>query len=173
MEPLGEALYRQATERFVALVGSVVERLGATRGPDREAPPRQVELTSGFRAKRRFQFHDLLTVASPSIWTRLADVVRTRGALVEATKEDAGGYGLRLISTNSARVANDLAERVRESRRTIEAELSAILREAVASAERALERAQERYGEGDHAVRAEIERLRDLHERASSLRPVA
>ncbi len=170
VEPLGEALYRQATERFVALVGSVVERLGASADPDLGGLPREVVPASGFRAKRRFHFHDLLTLQEPSVVTRLADAVRTRGALVDAVKKGAGEYLERLVSTNSARIANDLAERVQESRRGVEAELSTMLRDTVAAAERSLERAQQRHRDGERAVQAELGRLRDLHRRASSLR---
>jgi len=68
-----------------------------------------------------------------------------------------------------ARVQNDLIERVRESRRRLEAEIRARLSEAVRSATSALERAKARRAEGDASVAAEVRRLQEWRLRARQI----
>ena len=82
-------------------------------------------------------------------------------------------YLERLLSSNSARIQNDLVERVRESRRRLEAEIRSRLSEAVQTAVSALERAKARHAEGEASVAAEIERLDGLRHSAQRIGGVA
>jgi hypothetical protein len=64
-----------------------------------------------------------------------------------------------LLETNSERVRNDLEERVTKSRRSLEAEIRAVLRELSAVAERALARARAAHAAGAPSVESSLERL--------------
>ncbi|MGZ6988707.1 MAG: hypothetical protein ACXVH0_07085, partial [Thermoanaerobaculia bacterium] len=92
-----------------------------------------------------------------------------RGALRRAASRDAAAYLERLLSSNSARIQNDLIERVRESLRRLEAEIRSRLSEAVRSAVSALERAKARQAEGEASVAAELGRLDGLKHRAQRI----
>jgi hypothetical protein len=99
------------------------------------------------------------------------DRVRTPEALRGAVRRDVAGYLERLLSSNSARILNDLIERVRESRRRLEAEIRSRLSDAVRSAVSALDRARARQAEGETCVAAEVERLKELCATAERLAP--
>jgi hypothetical protein len=170
VEPRAEELYRQATGRFIELANGFLARLRASGDPALTRLPDGLPAEAHFRAKRRFYFTDLLSVASrgPEAW--LLGMVRPRRAALAAAQRDAAEYLERLLDTNSARVSNDLIDRVAESRRSLEGDLSALLREIATSAEHALEQARERHRAGDAAVRAELERLESLQQRVDALR---
>ena len=169
VEPLAERLYRGAMERFTARVNDILRHLAESRESALGNVSPEFALDLGFRTRSRFYFHDLLTLTAPGAGTWLLDRVRSRRGLVDAVRADATGYLERLLFTNSARVANDLAERVLESRRRLEAEVLAALRNLSASAERSLNEAQRLRSAGDAAVRGEIERLESLRARAKAL----
>jgi hypothetical protein len=96
----------------------------------------------------------MMTVATPKLATRLAGITGSRRL---ASRKSATEYLARLLTTNSARVANDFSERVLESRRRIQSELQEHLRTIVSSAERALSRANERRALDERAVERELE----------------
>jgi hypothetical protein len=169
VEPLAERLYRGAVERFAALVNGVLRELEQTGEGALSASPRSVDAELGLCKKKRFQFHELLTLSEPNAGAWLLDRVRGRRGRMEAAKEHASTYLVRLLSTNSARVANDLVERVLESRRRLESEVAAGLRDLLASAERSAEQARRWHAEGAEAVRAERDRLHALRERVALL----
>ncbi len=164
--PVAEALYRATAERFLALGDEFLGRFLASEmvGPDRLPPGLGHE--AGFRAKSGLFYTELLAVAEPSVISWLADRMRPVAATRRAVARDAAAYLDRLLATNSARAQNDLVERVRESRRLLEAEIRARLVEALRSATGALERARARRAEGDASVAAELERLREWESRA-------
>jgi hypothetical protein len=64
-----------------------------------------------------------------------------------------------LLETNSERVRNDLEERVTRSRRSLEAEIRAVLRELSAVAERALARARAAHAAGAPSVESSLKKL--------------
>ncbi len=70
--------------------------------------------------------------------------------------------GLRLLDTNSSRVINDLAERVRESGRRLRGEIGTLLRAVTPTARLAADRAKESRERGEDAVHAELVRLEQL-----------
>lgn len=71
-EPRAEALYREGVERFVELVDAVQARLAGLPGLEDLS---RFALESGLRAKSRFYYTDMLTVAPASSAARLLDVV--------------------------------------------------------------------------------------------------
>jgi hypothetical protein len=165
-QPAAEALYRGAAERFLSLGNEFLRRFleHGELGP--ETFPAELGSEAGFRAKSRLFYTELLAVARPSLLSWVLDRLRTRGSLRGAVLRDAGAYLERLLSSNSARIQNDLVERVRESRRRLEFEIRSRLSEAVRSAVSALARAKARHAEGEASVAAELARLDDLKRRA-------
>jgi predicted GTPase len=168
-QPAAEALYRGAAERFLALGNEFLRRFveHAELGP--EMFPAELGPEAGFRAKSRLFYTELLAVAQPSTFSWVLDRFRTPGALRRAVGRDAAAYLERLLSSNSARIQNDLIERVRESRRRLEAEIRSRLSEAVQSAVSALERAKARHAEGEASVAAELGRLDGLRRSAQRI----
>jgi GTP-binding protein EngB required for normal cell division len=161
-QPAAEALYRGAAERFLALGNEFLRRFLEHEKLGPETFPAELGPEAGFRAKSRLIYTELLAVAEPSLLSWVLDRVRTRGALRRAASRDAAAYLERLLSSNSARIQNDLIERVRESRRRLEAEIRARLSEAIRSATSALERAKARHAEGEASVAVELGRLDGL-----------
>jgi GTP-binding protein EngB required for normal cell division len=155
-QPAAEALYRGAAERLLALGNEFLQRFVeyAELGP--ETFPAELGHEAGFRAKSRLYYTDLLAVAQPSPFSWVLDRFRTTASLRRAASRDAAAYLERLLSSNSARIQNDLIERVCESRRRLEAEIRSRLSEAVRSAAGALERAKARLIEGEASVAAEL-----------------
>jgi hypothetical protein len=78
-----------------------------------------------------------------------------RGGIVRDAKE----FLDHLLEVNSSRMQSDVDERVRESRRKLEAEIKGVLREASAIADRALTRARTSQAVGAPAVKAALARL--------------
>lgn len=166
-EPRAEALYQQAVTRFVALVNEFQEGLRSWGLED--LPPLAPD--TRFRARSGFYFTGMLTVAPESAGRSLLDLVRPREQRRRAIERDALRYLERLFEVNTARITNDFRDRVMESRRLLEREMRARLREVVESAERAARRAREIQAAGAEAVRVERERLRRLRTELERLRP--
>ena len=168
-QPAAEALYRGAAERFLALGNEFLRRFLKSGELGPETFPAELGPEAGFRAKSRLFYTELLAVAQPSPFSWVLDRFRTPGALRRAVGRDAAAYLERLLSSNSARIQNDLIESVRESRRRLEAEIRVRLSEAVRSATSALERAKARHAEGEASVAAEFGRLDGLRLRAQQI----
>jgi hypothetical protein len=170
VEPRAEELYRRATGRFTELANDFLACLRTTGDGALSRLPASIPPEARFRVKRQFYFTELLTIASPDPATWLVGLLGPRRLARAAARRDAAAYLDRLVRANGARVANDLIDRVAESRRRLEAELAALLREVATSAERALERARERHAAGAEAIRAELDRLDALRDRLLALR---
>ncbi len=170
-QPAAEALYRGAAECFLALGNEFLRRFLEHEELGPETFPKELGPEAGFRAKSRLFYTELLAVAQPSPFSWVLDRFRTRGALRRAVSRDAAAYLERLLSSNSARIQNDLIERVRESRRRLEAEIRSRLSEAVQSAASALDRAKARHAEGEASVAAELGRLDGLRCSAQPIGP--
>jgi ribosome biogenesis GTPase A len=168
-QPAAEALYRGAAERFLALGNEFLRRFLKSGELGPETFPKELGPEAGFRTKSRLFYTELLAVAQPSPFSWVLDRLRTPGALRRAVSRDAAAYLERLLSSNSARIQNDLIERVRESRRRLEAEIRSRLSEAVQSAVSALERAKARHAEGEVSVAAELGRLDGLRRSAQRI----
>ena len=77
-------------------------------------------------------------------------------------ERDAEEFVDQLLEVNSARVQSGVTERVRESRRKLEAEIKAVLQGAVNAAEFALARAREAQSIGAAAVQASLAHLDEV-----------
>ena len=97
------------------------------------------------------------------------DLVRGRERTVRALVDRVGRYLARILESNSSRIANDLSERVVESRARLESQVRAALRRVVSVAEEAIERARIRRAEGAGAVEAELQSLESLSQRTKAL----
>jgi GTP-binding protein EngB required for normal cell division len=144
VEPRAEELYLRATDRFVALARDFLHRV--------EAGEEDVEIEQHFRKRRGFYFTSLMGLTGRPPGAALVDFARSARKQRERARRDANGYLRRLLETNSARVANDLNDRVLESRRLLEREIRSVLDGATASAERALDRARVSHRDGSAAV---------------------
>jgi len=166
-EPKAEVLYRDAVGRFVELSNQFQDTL--TEIPGLDALPR-LSAEVGFRAKSRFHYTEMLTVAPVAIGNWLLDLVSLRARRLRAIERDARRYLERLLEVNSARLKNDFLDRVVESRRLLEKEIRDRLRGLSASAERALEEARRARAAGTQAVNAKLERIRALRSEVEALR---
>jgi len=168
--PAAETLYRKAAERFAVLANEFLERLASSEGA-LAGLPRTVNVDLGFRTAGRLYYTELmhLTGRSPLRW--LTDLVLPAAMARRRIEQEADGRVERLLHTNATRVMNDLDERVRESRRKLQGEIQAYLREVYESADRALRRARLRRGAGESAVDAAAARLQALRSRVEVLRP--
>ena len=107
----------------------------------------------------RFYFHVMETMATPaSPLLLIFDLVLGGLGLQNGIIRDAQEFLDHLLEVNSSRVQNDVDERVRESRRKLEAEIKGLLREASA-ADRALARARAVQAAGAADVKKALGRL--------------
>lgn len=166
--PAAEQLYRTAAQRFVEVANGFLERLAASDAA-LAGLPRSVSPEVGFRTASRFYSTELmhLTGRSPLQW--LADLVQPGARARRRLERDVGDYLERLLTTNTARILNDLDDRVLESRRRLEAEIRGYLHEVCSSAERALQQARTRQAAGKQAVEAEVERLDSIRRQLDAL----
>lgn len=156
-QPAGEAIYREAADRFVALGNQFLVRLAAV--PELSGLPRALPPVVGLRAKSNLYYTELLPATRPGVGRALLDLVLPRGRRARAIERDARAYLRRLLETNTARIVNDLRARVTDSRQRLESDLVALLRGARESAERGLARARDARARGDEEVRAQLRRI--------------
>jgi Xaa-Pro aminopeptidase len=137
--------------------------LAETGVPGLEPLPEELGQEQSLRAQSHFYFHVMENVATPaSPLLLISDLVLgglgLRGGIVRDAQEFLG----HLLEVNSSRVQNDVDERVRESRKRLEAEIRELLREASAIADRALARARQAQAAGVPAVEAALTRLETI-----------
>jgi GTP-binding protein EngB required for normal cell division len=155
-----EEAFRKTAKRFVELANEFLHRLGETDVPGLEELPEDLGSNQGLSVRSQFHFHVIERVAAPAspllfIADLLLGGIGLRGGIVR----DAQEFLDHLLEVNSSRVQNDVEERVRESRRELEAEIKGVLREASAIADRALTRARTAQDVGAPAVKAALVRL--------------
>jgi hypothetical protein len=155
-EPVGEQLYTEATKRFVTQTNTFLAELLARDG----GPGPQLDVQAGFHKRSGFFYAHLMSRTHVGLWTWLGDVLRFR--LVPRVRRHAAEYLRELLYANTMRIVGDLGDRVLESRRALEREVTRRLAEAVAAAERALANARERHAAGATAVSADLVRLAGL-----------
>ena len=154
-----EEAFHKATRRFVELGDDFLRRLAASGLPEFGQLPDHLG-SNGLRAKSDFHFHLIERVAAPaSPFLFVGDLVCGLIGYRRGILSDADEFLDQLMEVNSSRVQSDVDARVRESRSILETEIKALLREAVAIAERALERARATQAAGETAVGASLERL--------------
>jgi hypothetical protein len=165
-----EAAYRETASRFVTVGNEFLERLARSGEIPVENLPRALPLEAGFRTGSRFYFHELPALAQGTpIVDWWLDRLRPPGRTRRGVRLAARTYLTQLLEMNATRVANDLDERVLESRRRLQAELSALLESVFASADRALTRARAAHAAGADAVRGAVARMLVLRREALAL----
>src|SRR6516162_8688133 len=97
-----------------------------------------------------------MRITSPSLLRFLRYLTAPARRSLQLIETEVFEYLHRLVSTNAARAESDFEDRVLGSRRRFEVGIRSRLKEANASAERALERAKER--RGSRAARARSDR---------------
>jgi GTPase Era involved in 16S rRNA processing len=152
--------FRKTAQRFVELGNDFLNRLGDARIPGLENLPEELSSDRGLRSRSQFHFHVIERVAAPaSPLLFVSDVVvgalGIRGGMVR----DAQEFLDQLLEVNSSRVQSDVDERVRESRKELEAELTGLLGQASDIAELSLSRARAAQAEGAPVVEAALARL--------------
>jgi GTP-binding protein EngB required for normal cell division len=148
MRPVAEQLYSDAMDRFVGLANDFLAKSSGVAAT-------ALDGESGFRVPPRAFFTELLsfTGRSPIRW--IADFVRGKRGM----RSEVSRYFSWVLEVNAHRVASDLNDRVAQSRRLLEQEIRARLREVAAVSQRALEGARRSSAAGEPAVRAELARL--------------
>jgi predicted GTPase len=169
-EANAEELYIVVTQRFVNLVNGLLQRISEEQSADFAHLPKSLDAAKGFRARSRFYFHDMITIAQPaSPLLYSIDVLMGALHLRRWFRRDAEGFLEKLLDTNASRVQGDAEQRVVESRLHLESDVRKLLREVSASAEQALTNAREIMAAGENAVAAELERLREMGEEIGGL----
>ena len=162
IERRAEELYSAAMDRFVSLTQDFLRRIDSHEA--NEAAD-EVAAEQRFRKRRQFFFTGLWMLTGRPPGAAIVDLLRTAAQKRDRALRDAHSYLRRLFESNSARVANDLRERVLESRRSLEGEIRRILDRATRSAERALKLARTSHDAGASAVERELGRLAEARER--------
>lgn len=164
-EPRTQALYRDAVARFLELLDTL--RLGlAASGLTGLGP---LDTDAVLTTRTSFFFTELLRAAPASPAKRLLDALVPSRWRRRAIASDANEYLVRVLGTNTARVTNDFAERVAESRRALEGQLRQQLAEIASTAERAVERARQAQAAGEEAVGRRLETLREARVAVTAL----
>jgi len=151
IEPRAERMYAKAVERFIALSRDFVGQFGDVA--------ERIDFDQTFRTRRRFFFTTLSALTGRLPGASVVDVFRTRSSFLAKTLRDGEMFLRRLLNANSARVANDLTDRVLESRRRLESEIRRQLQNLVAAATRAAERARAMQESGADRVKGELDDL--------------
>ncbi len=160
IEPRAEELYSAAMKRLVGLGQDFLQRVNAAD---------EIGIEQRFRTRRGFYFTGLWTLTSRPPGAFVVDIFRSAARQRKRAGRDAHAYLQRLFESNSARVANDLRERVLESRRVLEAQIRSALDRATKSGERALDRARASQEAGASAVERDIRRLDEARVRLREL----
>jgi Dynamin family len=155
-----EDAYCRITNRFTDLANDFLTRARNLGGAEMASLPKGLEPEQDFRTRSEFRFHEYIELANPASPLRhVADLMLGMGFAHGVIAADAHQVLDRLFETNSERVRNDLEKRVTESRRRLEAEIRALLREISAVAERALARARITQAAGAATVELALNRL--------------
>jgi dynamin family protein len=155
-----EKAYCQITKRFTDLANGFLAQARHLGSAEMAYLPKELESGQDFRTDSEFRFYEYIELASPASPLRyVADLLLGLVFAHSVIAADAHEFLDRLLETNSERVRNDLEHRVTESRRHLEAEIRAMLRELSAVAERALARARTAHAAGKAAVELSLQRL--------------
>ena len=167
-----EELFCKTCQRFVEYGNDFLQRLANTGIPGLETLPEELRHGQSLPAQSHFYFHVMENVATPaSPLLLVSDLVLGGLGLRGGIVRDAQEFLDQLLEVNSSRVQNDVDERVRESRRKLQAEIKGVIREASAIADRALARARAVQAAGAPAVHAELTRLESVQREVLALIP--
>jgi len=152
--------FRKAAKRFVELANEFLQRLGESDLPGLEELPEDLGADQRLSSRSQFRFHVIERVAAPaSPLVFISDLALGGVGIRDGIVRDAQEFLDQLLEVNASRVQSDVDERLRESRRKLETEVKALLREASAIADRALARARVAQAAGTPGVHEELARL--------------
>ncbi|MGC9157721.1 MAG: dynamin family protein [Terracidiphilus sp.] len=156
----GERQYNAVALRFVEMGNGFLKKLAAAGLGKLARMPHALDPEKGLRVRSRFTFEELIGTAQPSSPLRwIADVFLPFLGRRKVITNEAREFLRYLLEVNSARVQNDVLNRIQESRGRLEAEIRKLLHEVSRIAEQALERARKVKEEGTSAVQSAMERL--------------
>lgn len=166
----GECQYRAVAHRFVEMGNDFLRKLVDAGFSELARMPHALDPDKGLSVRSSFVYEKFLGTAHPPSPLRwLADaflpLVGGRKFITNAARE----FLRRLLEVNSARVQNDVLNRIQESRERLGVEIRKLLHEVRRIAEQALDRAQKVKEEGTPAVQSAIEQLNRLEREVSAL----
>jgi len=166
----GERQYRAVALRFVEMGNNFLKKLVDAGLSELTRMPHALDPEKGFRIRSRFIFEDFIGTAQPPSPLRwLADVLLPLVGARRVITNEAREFLQHLLEINSARVQNDVLNRIQESRDRLEVEIRKLLHEISRIAEQALDRARKVKEEGTPAVQSGIEQLNRLERDVSAL----
>ena len=166
----GERQYRAVALRFVEMGNNFLRKLAEAGLGELTRMPHALDPERGLQGRSRFIFEDFIGTAQPPSPLRwLADIFLPLVGGRKLITNDAREFLRHLLEVNSARVQNDVLNRVQDSRGRLEAEIRKLLHEISRIAEQALDRARKVKEEGAPAVQSAIERLNRLERDVSAL----
>jgi GTP-binding protein EngB required for normal cell division len=169
-EQNAEKAYCQITKRFTELANDFLVRARSIGSTEMAYLPKELGFEQDFRTRSEFCFHEYIELANPASPVRyVADLILGIVFAHSVIAADAHEFLDRLLETNSERVRNDLENRVTESRRRVESEIRAMLRELGAVVERALARARTAHQAGTSAVESSLKRLAEVEAELKAL----
>jgi predicted GTPase len=166
----GEHQYRAVATRFVEMGNNFLKKLAGAGLSELTRMPHALDPEEGLRVRSRFVFEDFIGTAQPPSPLRwLADVFLPLVGARKVITNEAREFLRHLLEINSARVQNDVLNRIQDSRGRFEAEIRKLLHEVSRIAEQALDRARKVKEEGTPAVQSAIGRLNRIEKDVSAL----
>jgi predicted GTPase len=166
----GERQYRAAALRFVEMGNNFLKKLADAGLNELTRMPHALDAEKGLRVRSTFTFEDFIGTAQPPSPLRwLADVFLPLVCARKVITNEAREFLRHLLEINSARVQNDVLNRIQDSRGRLEAEIRKLLYEISRIAEQALDRARRVKEEGAPAVQSAVKRLNRLEREVSTL----
>lgn len=159
VEPEASRMYRETTDRFVEMANDCIRGVAA-EAADLDVDELPAEM--GFRLRRQFYFTHLMHTTGGTPVTWFIDRFAPRRVRKTHVEQAATAYLTHLLDTNSHRVENDFKDRVRESRRWLEAQIRVRLDFALRSAERVVKVAIEKQQMSEAEVAGALDRLNEL-----------
>ncbi len=167
-----EREYAAVTRRFVQMGNEFLRKLAESGIADLARMPHALDPETGFRARSRFSFLDLIEIAQPASPLRwLADLLLGLVGARKAIQSQVSEFLEHLLETNSTRVQSDILNRVQESRSRLEVEIRKLLHEVSRIAEQALAHARSAQVAGASAVESALARLDSLEREIREARP--
>jgi hypothetical protein len=165
----GERQYSAVALRFVEMGNNFLKKLADAGLSELTRMPHALDPEKGLRVRSRFIFEEFIGTAQPPSPLRwLADVFLPLVGGRKHITNEAREFLRHLLEVNSARVQNDVLNRILESRDRLEVEIRKLLREISRIAVQALDRARKVKEEGTPAVQSAIERLNRLEREVSA-----
>ena len=166
----GERQYRAVALRFVEMGNNFLIQLAGAGLSELTRMPHALDPEKGLRVRSRFIFEDFIGTAQPTSPLRwLADIILPLVGARKVITNEAREFLRHLLEVNSARVQNDVLNRIQDGRGRLEAEIRKLLHEISRIAEQALDRARKVKEEGAPAIESAIERLDRLEQEVSAL----